>query len=188
MPLIKAFFAIIPLKRHILKKIIIFFGKGGSNFLNILKHQTNYQVILGVTNRADSEALKEKNIPPVLISNDHQEIYEKLKELNPDLIVLAGYMRIIPGFIINEFKRKIINLHPSILPDFKGLNADKLSFEAKKACGITIHYADVELDSGDIILQYHINPDKFDTFEEYYKELKKAEHKFLPAVIEMLCG
>ena len=175
-------------KRFILKKIVVFFGKGGSNFLNILKHQTNYQVILGITNRADSEALKEKKLPPVLISKDHKEIYEKLKELNPDLIVLAGYMRIVPAFIINEFKGKIINLHPSILPDFKGLNADKLSFEAKKACGITIHYADIELDSGDIILQYHINPDKFNTFEEYHKELKKAEHKFLPAVIEMLCG
>jgi len=175
-------------KRFILKKIIVFFGKGGSNFLNILKRQTNYKVILGITNRADSDALKEQNLPPLLISGDHKEIYEKLKELNPDLIILAGYMRIFPGFIINEFKGKIINLHPSILPDFKGLNADKLSFEAKKACGITIHFADIELDSGDIILQYHINPYNFNTFKEYHKELKKAEHKFLPPVIEMLCG
>jgi phosphoribosylglycinamide formyltransferase-1 len=62
-----------------LKKIIVFFGKGGSNFLNILKHQTNYKVILGITNREDSTALKEKNLPPILISNDHKEIFEKLK-------------------------------------------------------------------------------------------------------------
>jgi len=174
-------------KRLALKKIIVFFGKGGSNFLNILNHQTNYKVIMGITNKENSSVFKEKNLPPILISKDHKEIFEKLKELNPDLIVLAGYMRIIPDYIINEFKGKIINLHPSILPEFKGLNADKLSFGAKKACGITIHYADVELDSGDIILQYHINPFKYNNFENYHKELKKAEHKFLPAVIEMLC-
>jgi len=171
-----------------LKKIVVFFGEGGSNFINILKHQTNYKVIFGVTNKENSSALKEKNLPPILISKDHKEIFKKLKTLNPDLIILAGYLRIVPEYIINEFKNKIINLHPSILPDFKGLNADKLSFEAKKSCGITIHYADVELDSGSIILQYHINPNNFATFEEYHKELKKAEHKFLPAVIEMLCS
>lgn len=171
-----------------MKKIVVFFGKGGSNFLNILKQQSNYKVVLGVTNREDSEVLKNKNLPPILISKDHNEILSELKQLNPDLIVLAGYMRIVPEYIINEFKGKIINLHPSILPDFKGLNADRLSFEAKKSTGITIHYADIELDSGSIILQYHINADKYKTFEEYHKELKKAEHKFLPAIVEMLCG
>ena len=169
-----------------MKKVVVFFGKGGSNFLNIVKNAKNYEVIYAITNRKDSEALKEKNIPPVLITQDHKEIFKKLKELNPDLIVLAGYMRIVPDYIIKAFSQKIINLHPSILPDFKGINADRKSFEAKKSCGITIHYADVELDSGKIILQYHINPEKYETFEEFHKELKKAEHKFLPAVIELI--
>jgi phosphoribosylglycinamide formyltransferase-1 len=169
-----------------LKRIVVFFGKGGSNFLNLIKNQTNFKVVLGITNHKNSHALTYKNLPPILISQDHKEIFNKLKEINPDLIVLAGYLRIVPEFIINEFKGKIINLHPSILPEFKGLNADKESFKAKKACGITIHYADVKLDSGDIILQYHINPDNFNSFEEYHKELKKAEHKFLPAVIELI--
>ena len=167
-----------------MKKVVVFFGKGGSNFLNILKKQKNYKVVLGITNREDSDVLKERNLPEILISKDHGEIFEKLKEINPDLIVLAGYMRIVPEYIINEFKNRIINLHPSILPDFKGLNAEKKSFESKKACGITIHYASEELDSGDIILQYRINPYKYKTFEEYHKALKKAEHTFLPDVIE----
>jgi len=171
-----------------LKKIAVFFGKGGSNFLNLLNRQTNYKIALGITNAQNSSALKAPSLPPILISKDHKEILNALKDLNPDLIVLAGYMRIVPEYIINEFKGRIINLHPSILPDFKGLNADRLSYEAKRSTGITIHYADVELDSGDIILQYHINPDKFESFEKYHKELKKAEHKFLPAVVEMLCG
>lgn len=170
-----------------MKRIVVFFGKGGSNFLNILKHQTSYKVVLGITNRKDSEVFKEKNLPPILTSDDHKEIFETLQKIKPDLIVLAGYMRIVPDYIINEFKNRIINLHPSILPDFKGLNADKSSYEAKKSCGITIHYADVELDSGNIILQYHIDPHKYKTFDEYHKALKRAEHKFLPAVIEMLC-
>jgi len=170
-----------------LKKIAVFFGIGGSNFINILKHQTNYRVVLGITNKKNSSALKEKNLPPILISKDHVEIFETLKKTDPDLIVLAGYMRIVPEYIINHFKGKIINLHPSILPDFKGLNAQERSFNAKKSCGITIHYADVQLDSGDIILQYRINPEN-KTYEEFLKELKMAEHKFLPAVIEMLCG
>jgi phosphoribosylglycinamide formyltransferase-1 len=169
-----------------MKKVIVFFGKGGSNFLNLIKKENNYKIIAGITNRVDSEVFKEKNLPPVLISDDFYEILKYLKKLNPDLIVLAGFMKIVPSFIIDEFKGKIINLHPSILPEFKGLNAAKKSYEAKKACGITIHYASEELDSGDIILQYHINPNKFKNFEEYYKELKKAEWTFLPNVVERI--
>jgi len=170
-----------------MKKIAVFFGKGGSNFLNLLKHQKNYKIILGVTNKNNSKALNYPNLPEILISNSNEEILNRLKQINPDLIVLAGYMKIVPPEIINTFKNKIINLHPSILPEFKGLNAEKLSFESKKACGITIHYADIELDSGEIILQYHINPYFFKNFEEYQKALKKAEHTFLPAVLENLC-
>ncbi len=170
-----------------MKKVVVFFGKGGSNFINLLQHQKNYKIILGITNRADSAALKEKNLPPVLINDNFDEILNILKEKNPDLIVLAGFLKIVPAEIINEFKGKIINLHPSILPDFKGLNADKKSFEAKKACGITIHWADIELDSGDIILQYHIKPEYFKNYEEYQKALKKAEYIFLPDVINHLC-
>ena len=168
-----------------MKKVVVFFGKGGSNFLNLLKNQSNYKIIAGITNKKDSSALKEKNLPPILISEDNQEILNYLKKLTPDLIVLAGYMKIVPPSIINEFRGKIINLHPSILPEFKGLNAAKKSFEAKKSCGITIHYANEELDSGDIILQYHINPSAFKNFEEYEKELKKAEWTFLPQVITL---
>jgi phosphoribosylglycinamide formyltransferase-1 len=169
-----------------MKRVVVFFGKGGSNFLNLIKKENNYKVIAGITNRADSEVFKEKNLPPILISDNFNEILEYLKSLNPDLIVLAGFMKIIPPFIINAFRNKIINLHPSILPHFKGLNAAQKSFEAKKACGITIHYATEALDSGDIILQYHMNPDKFNNFEEYYKELKKAEWTFLPDVVERI--
>jgi len=171
-----------------LKRVVVFFGKGGSNFLNIISKQSNYKVVLGITNTDKSDALKHPGLPAVFISQDHKQIFEKLKELNPDLIVLAGYMRIVPDFIINAFKGKIINLHPSILPEFKGLNAAKLSFEAKKSTGITIHYAVEELDSGNIILQYHIDANRYKTYEEYHQELKRAEHKFLPAVVEMLCG
>ena len=170
-----------------MKKVVVFFGKGGSNFINLLNNQKNYKIVLGITNREDSSALKEKNLPPILISNNFDEILKKLKETKPDLIILAGFLKIIPPKIINEFKNKIINLHPSILPDFKGLNADKKSFEAKKSCGITIHYADIQLDSGDIILQYHINPKYFKNYEEYQKALKKAEHIFLPSVVNHLC-
>jgi phosphoribosylglycinamide formyltransferase-1 len=168
-----------------LKRVVVFFGKGGSNFLNLIKNETNYKVIAGITNRIDSSALEEKNLPPIFISQNHNKILLKLKKLNPDLIVLAGYLRILPKEIIDEFRGKIINLHPSILPDYKGLNAHKRSFEDKKSCGITIHYANEELDSGDIILQYHINPHN-KTYEEFIKELKKAEHTFLPRVVEII--
>ncbi len=170
-----------------MKNIAVFFGKGGSNFINLLSHQTNYKIILGITDKSDSKALNHPNLPEIMVSSSNEEILKKLLLVKPDLIVLAGYMRIVPPEIINAFNNKIINLHPSILPEFKGLNAQKLSFAAKKACGITIHYADTELDSGEIILQYHINPHFFKSFEEYHKVLKKAEYQFLPLVVNNLC-
>ncbi len=170
-----------------MKKVVVFFGKRGSNFINLLNNQKNYKIILGITNKKNSNALNHTNLPEILISVSNEEILNKLKKLNPDLIVLAGYMKILPFSIINAFENKIINIHPSILPEFKGLNADKRSFEAKKACGITIHYANQELDSGEIILQYHINPNFFKNFDEYHKRLKKAEHQLLPLVVNNLC-
>jgi len=169
-----------------LKRVVVFFGAGGSNFLNLIEKEKdhNYKIIYGITNKKNSEAIKKANVP-ILVSEDFDEILKKLKELNPDLIVLAGFLKILPKEIIKEFQNKIINLHPSILPEFKGLNAHKRSFEAKKACGITIHYAVEELDSGDIILQYHINPENL-SFEEFFKKLKKAEHTFLPQVVDII--
>jgi len=159
--------------------IVVFFGKTGSNAVNLLKH--GFDIVAGFTNEKDSLAIKEfekRGIKVEIVKN----LEEQLQRYNPKLIVLAGYMRIIPANITKKYT--IINLHPSLLPHYKGLNAQKRSFQDKKHCGITIHYVNEELDAGEIIKQVPLDPNC--DYETYLKCLKECEHTYLPIVVKEL--
>ena len=159
--------------------MVIFFGKSGSNAINLLNH--GFEVQAGFTNVKDSKALpvfEQKGIKVEII--DDLEL--QLQRYNPKLIVLAGYMKIVPPQITKKYN--IINLHPSLLPYYKGLNAQKRSFEDKMHCGITVHYVNENLDDGEIIKQVSLDPHC--EYEEYLKRLKECEHKTLPEVVKTL--
>lgn len=116
-------------------------------------------------------------------------LYLRLSELNPDLIVLAGYMKILPLDIINKFRSRLINIHPSLLPSFKGLEAQKqaLHFGAKVS-GCTVHFVDEGIDSGPIILQQSVPIDENDTEEDLARRILPIEHKLLVEAIELFCS
>ena len=106
----------------------------------------------------------------------------------PDLVVLAGFMRVIkPGFL-NAFAGKIINLHPSLLPSFPGLDGIGQAFRrGVKVTGCTVHYVTAEVDGGPIIDQAAVRIEKADTPESLAEKVHAAEHALLPAVIARLC-
>jgi len=118
----------------------------------------------------------------------NKKVLLDLQKVKPNLIVLAGFLRKIPFDILNEFKHKIINIHPSLLPKYggKGMYGDnvhkKVIENNEKESGFTIHYVDQNYDEGDIILQKKIQIKKKDAVS-LAQEVLKLEHKYYPEII-----
>lgn len=112
---------------------------------------------------------------------------EKLQSLKPDLIALAGFMRILKPAFLQAFPGRIINIHPSLLPSFKGLNAIKQAFDfGVKISGCTVHWVDEGVDSGAIIAQSPVRKMHGDTLELFGQKIQAAEHMLFPAIMRDL--
>ena len=181
-------------------KIIVFFSGSGTNLQSILEHQKeyDYEVCSCFTNNPEAAGLsfcKEYKIDCKIIDhknyNDREEydglINSYLENLNPDLIVLAGYMRIMSKSLVDNWEGQIVNIHPSLLPKYPGLNTHKRALEAKdKTHGSTIHFVTSELDSGPIIRQESFEIEPSDTEESLTNKVKDLEHKIYPETISLL--
>ncbi|MGN8983350.1 phosphoribosylglycinamide formyltransferase [Enterococcus villorum] len=114
-----------------------------------------------------------------------EKILNILAEKEIDLIVLAGYMRIIGPVLLDAYETRIINIHPSLLPKFPGLHGIRDAFEAKvNQTGVTIHYVDKGVDTGPIIYQEAVSITKEDTLESLEAKIHQTEHQAYPKVIE----
>ena len=118
-----------------------------------------------------------------------QRIVALLREAGVELVVLAGWMRMIKAPLIEAFPRRIINIHPSLLPAYPGLEAWKQALAAgAKESGCTVHYVDEGMDSGEIIAQSHVPVFPSDTPEELHARIQVEEHRLYPAVIRKFCA
>lgn len=116
-----------------------------------------------------------------------QEIVARLKELEVELIVLAGYMRIIGQTLLSQFEGRIVNIHPSLLPSFPGKDAIGQALAAKvKVSGVTVHFVDEGMDTGPIIAQETVELDGTESAEMYQEKIHRVEHQLYPAVLQML--
>ena len=120
--------------------------------------------------------------------NEGEDIWIKtIQELQPDLIVLAGFMRILDSKFLSTFKNKIINLPPSLLPSFPGLNSIEKAFEKKvKITGCTVHWVNEKIDEGEIIAQAPVRIMNGDDLNMVKQKVQAAEHMLLPWVIRDL--
>ena len=113
-----------------------------------------------------------------------EEIIKLLKPYNIELICLAGYMKIITDKLINSFPNRIINIHPSLLPKFKGLNTHQRALDAQEVeSGCSVHYVNNKVDDGKIIMQTSVAIEKTDNADTLSKKVLKAEHELYPASI-----
>ena len=150
-----------------MKKIVVFASGGGSSVENLYLYfskKPNVEVLKLYCNNPEAGVLKRNTInslEKLLFNNDElnsDKILSDLENLSPDLIVLAGFLKKIPEKIVNLFRNKIINIHPSLLPKYKGLDTFNRVLKAKeKITGCTVHYVTDKLDSGKIILKKKIN-------------------------------
>ena len=118
--------------------------------------------------------------------NYDKKIVEYLKEKKVDLVVLAGYMRILSPYFIRTYKNKIINIHPALLPSFPGLHTQRQAVEyGVKVSGCTVHFVDEGVDSGPIILQKTVEVKDNDTEESLAERILKEEHQIYPRAIQL---
>jgi phosphoribosylglycinamide formyltransferase-1 len=114
------------------------------------------------------------------------KIIEHLKQGNIDLIVMAGFMRMLGVKLVSEYRDKILNIHPAILPCFKGSQGIKDAFDyGAKVTGVTVHFVDEKMDHGPIILQQAVKIEEGDTLESLEARIHKLEHKLYPKCISL---
>jgi len=174
----------------------------GSNFQAILDASErgdlpNSKIKLLIVNRIEAYAIeraKKHNIPYYIIEsknkkrhNFDQEMLEILKSNQIEIVVLAGFMRILSKQFISEYKNKIINIHPSLLPKFPGANAHRDAIEAKaKISGCTVHFVDEGVDTGPIIMQESVSVDEDDDEHTLAEKILPIEHKIYPKVLDLI--
>ena len=182
--------------------IAIFASGGGSNARKIIEHFKESpigRVVLVVSNKKDAGVLNiaaDNNIPTHLLTRagfyETKEILKLLDEYQIDLIVLAGFLWLVPGYLIQAFPKKIVNIHPALLPSYggKGMYGAHVHAAVKaageKESGITIHFANEHYDAGDIIFQTTCALDETDTPETIARKVLTLEHEHFPKVIEQL--
>ena len=177
------------------KNVCVFISGRGTNLNNLIKRSREYnfpvRIKLIVSNNINAEGLKYakiNSIPFTLIntklSNFEHKILKKLKRYDISLICLAGYMKIISKNFIKLFGKKIINIHPSLLPKFKGLNTFSRVIKNKEIrSGCTVHFVNEKLDNGKIIVQKFFFINEYDKENDIKIKTQKLEYLAFPEAI-----
>ena len=184
-----------------MKHIVIFASGSGSNAENIILHfkkNPHVKVAAVFSNNAQAGVLdkaKRLDVPTVIFIKEalaSGEILEQVNSFNPDLIVLAGFLLKFPDNIITAYPKKIINIHPALLPKYGGkgmygMHVHRAVVENKEPeTGISIHYVDEHYDEGDIIFQQSVPLDGKETCEEVSQKIQRLEQEYFPKVIEKI--
>ncbi|PUU88820.1 formyltetrahydrofolate-dependent phosphoribosylglycinamide formyltransferase [Halanaerobium congolense] len=183
-------------------KIAVFASGRGSNFQSIIDNIKNGKIPAevkllisdnqdaGVLKRAESENIEHLFIDPAHFETKadyEEELIGLLKNAGVELVVLAGYMRILSPLFVRHFKNKIINIHPSLLPAFKGLNAQKQVVKyGVKYSGCTVHFVDQGMDTGPIIKQAVVEVKEDDNADDLAARILKKEHKIYPEAVKLI--
>ena len=158
----------------------------GSNFENIHHACPKHDIVIMVYNKKKAKAKKRADRLGIssCYSKDEDEIIALFNAYEVDMIVMAGWMRIVSKKFCDEFAGRIINLHPSLLPKYKGLHAVEQALKAgEDETGCTVHFVNEYLDSGAIIKQQVVPILPGDTVESLTRAIQQAEHSLLPSVI-----
>ncbi|MCZ2328201.1 phosphoribosylglycinamide formyltransferase [Bartonella sp. F02] len=182
------------------KQIIVFISGNGSNMVSLAKasQQAEYPaeiaaVICDNSHAAGIQKARDNGLSIHIVDRKNyptRETHEKailtiLEQYQPDLICLAGYMRLISAYFINFYEGRILNIHPSLLPSFKGLNPHERVLQAGvKITGCTVHIVTEEMDAGKIIAQAAVPVCSNDTADSLAQRVLKAEHKLYPEAVK----
>ncbi|MDD5152368.1 MAG: phosphoribosylglycinamide formyltransferase [Flavobacterium sp.] len=184
-----------------MKKIIVFASGSGTNAENIIKYfaKTKIAKVVSVfTNNAAAKVIeraKNHQIPTEIFSKSElleSNLLQKIQEIDPDMIVLAGFLLKFPDHIIEKYPNKIINIHPALLPNYGGKGMYGMHIHRaivnnkEKETGISIHYVNEHYDEGGIIFQKNVALTDDDTPETVAEKIHELEQKYFPEIISRL--
>jgi phosphoribosylglycinamide formyltransferase-1 len=184
------------------KKIVVFASGSGTNAENIIKFfkkSPNTSVVAVFSNKRSAKVLKRAhnlNVKALYFDKDalynSYDVLHILEDINPDLIVLAGFMWIFPEDILKKFPGKIVNIHPALLPKYGGKGMygmrvhETIIKNKEKESGISIHFVNENYDEGEIIFQAKTDISEEDTPESLAEKIHKLEYKHFPEIIQQL--
>jgi phosphoribosylglycinamide formyltransferase 1 len=184
-----------------MKRLAILLSGRGSNFEaianNVDNRSLNAEIAVVISNRAEARGLslaRERGIPTVSIppKGADREAYDRtlidtLRPYEADLICLAGYMRVLSAGFIREFANRILNIHPSLLPAFPGLDAQRQALEyGVKITGCTVHFVDEYLDAGPVVMQAAVAVNDDDTVDTLSGRILREEHRIYSEAIRLV--
>lgn len=188
--------------KMIKKKVVVLISGRGSNLQAIVKDSINencpYQVIAVISNNPHAEGLQfaqHYHIQTSVLNHKEfsnretfdQQLAKLIDSFQPDIIALAGFMRILTNDFVEHFKGRLINIHPSLLPNFAGLHTHQRAIEAGVSeHGATVHFVITEVDAGQIILQAKVPVLKTDTPETLAARVLEEEHRIYPQALRLL--
>ncbi len=183
-----------------MKKIVILISGRGSNMQALLESKLPCRIAAVISNRADAEGLniaKAQGIPTAVVSHrDHADrpgfdaaLAECIDNFKPDFVVLAGFMRILTEGFVDRYHGKLINIHPSLLPAYAGLDTHARALnDGVKIHGCTVHYVTPDLDHGPIIIQAAVPVLRDDTEKDLAARVLFEEHRIFPQALRWLCS
>ncbi len=182
-----------------MKKVAVFASGRGTNFENLLRQaDLNADFVLFVSDNKDAKAIDiafHNNIKSFVFNpKDYEkkadyekEIIEKLEENEVEYIILAGYMRILSKEFVRKYEYKIINIHPSLLPLYKGAHAiEDAYYDNKNIFGVTVHFVNEEIDAGMIILQDRVQETLGLSLEEVTEKVHELEYVLYPKALKSI--
>jgi len=185
------------------KRIVVLISGSGTNMVNIAEHceagRIAGDVVAVISNKANAGGLQKAeamDISTAVLEHTHfdsreaydDELAKLVDSFSPDVIVLAGFMRILSADFVRRFTGKLINIHPSLLPKYKGMHTHQRALEAgDKEHGVSVHFVNEELDGGPVILQARIPIFEGDTAEDLQERVHEQEYRIYPLVINWLC-
>jgi phosphoribosylglycinamide formyltransferase-1 len=183
-----------------MKRIVVMISGSGSNLQTIIdqihRSQDAAQIVCVISNKPDAFGLqraKDAGIAHVCVdsqsTSDDRAAYDQLlvstiEEYQPDLIVLAGFMRILSEAFVNQYLGRLINIHPSLLPKYKGLNTHQRAIDnGDTEHGVSVHFVTPELDGGPVILQAKVPIFPEDNADDIAERVQVQEHQIYPLVV-----
>lgn len=184
------------------KKIVVFASGSGTNAENIIKYfqkQPDASVVAVFSNKRSAKVLKrahDLNVKALYFDRDalynSYDVLHILEDINPDLIVLAGFMWIFPTDILKRFPNRIINIHPALLPKYGGKGMygmhvhEAIIQNKEKESGISIHYVNENYDEGEVIFQAKTEISEEDTPDTLAQKIHKLEYKHFPEILQQI--